>query len=62
MLHIPLSYLALGEALEAAGDRAGAARAYNQFIRLWEKADPALQPRVESARRALERLAAENLN
>ena len=62
LLHIPLSYLALGEALEAAGDRAGAARAYNQFIRLWEKADPALQPRVESARRALERLAAENLN
>ncbi|UCC73838.1 MAG: hypothetical protein JSV86_04560 [Gemmatimonadota bacterium] len=54
-----LHYLALGQALEAEGDGAGAITAYSQFIRLWEKADPELQPRVETARRALERLAAE---
>ncbi len=56
---IPLSYLALGQALEESGDPVGAAQAYSRFIRLWEKADPALQPRVEFARRALERLTAE---
>ncbi len=42
--------------------QAGAAAAYSQFIRLWENADPELQPRVETARRALERLAAEKVN
>ncbi len=56
--YLAMRYLLLGQALEAAGDRA-AAEAYSQFIRLWERADPELQPRVETARRALERLAAE---
>jgi tetratricopeptide (TPR) repeat protein len=53
-------YLALGQALEAEGDIAGAIAAYSRFIELWEKADPELQPRVETARRRLERLSAES--
>jgi tetratricopeptide (TPR) repeat protein len=56
------AYLLAGRALEASGDAAGAARAYEQFIHLWENADPELQPQVETARRALERLGAENVN
>jgi hypothetical protein len=52
-------YLTLGQALEAEGDAAGAIAAYSRFIELWEKADPELQPRVETARRALERLGGE---
>ena len=60
--YLAARYLPLGQALEAAGDRAGAAAAYSQFIRLWDKADPELQPRVETARRALERLGAERVN
>ena len=59
IVNFPVADLALGQALEAAGDPAGAAEAYSRFIRLWERADPELQPRVETARRALERLAAE---
>ncbi len=44
---------------EARGDRDKAARLYARFIDLWQDADPELQPRVEAARRALERLTAE---
>ena len=40
-------------------DRAAAIRAYSRFVRLWEDADPELQPRVETARRALDRLTGE---
>ncbi|UCC82580.1 MAG: hypothetical protein JSW46_16635 [Gemmatimonadota bacterium] len=57
--YLALRYLPLGRALEESGDIAGAARAYSRFVRLWENADPELQPRVETARRALERLTAE---
>ncbi|MGD2215856.1 MAG: hypothetical protein PVJ64_03830 [Gemmatimonadales bacterium] len=53
------SFRLLGQVLEESGDRAGAADAYERFIRLWEHADPELQSQVEAARRALERLAAE---
>ena len=60
--YVALTYLWLGQALEQAGEPAGAAEAYAQFIRLWEKADPHLQPRVETARRALERLGGEKTN
>jgi tetratricopeptide (TPR) repeat protein len=56
------SYFLLGQALEESGDLVGAARAYEQLIRLWENADPELQPRVDTARRALERLTAETIN
>jgi hypothetical protein len=55
----PLSYLALGRAYEAAGERDSAAFAYGRFIRLWDKADPPLQSRVEEAREALKRLTGE---
>jgi hypothetical protein len=53
------AYFAIAEALEAEGDRAGAAEAYGHIVRLWQDADPHLQPRVEQARRALARLAGE---
>lgn len=53
------AYFAIAEALEAEGDRAGAAEAYAHIVRLWSNADPHLQPRVEHARRALARLTGE---
>jgi tetratricopeptide (TPR) repeat protein len=58
-LFIPLSFLALGRAWEAAGDVDSAAFAYGRFVRLWDKADPELQGRVAEAREALRRLTAE---
>jgi tetratricopeptide (TPR) repeat protein len=39
--------------LEARGDTAAASEKYHRFIRLWEHADPALQPEVDLARKAL---------
>jgi hypothetical protein len=51
--------LSLAQAYDAAGNRDAAAEAYGRFIRLWDKADPSLQPRVAEARRALEELTAE---
>ena len=56
---LPLSYLVLGRAYEAAGQRDSAAVAYGRFIRLWDHADPPLQGRVEEAREALKRLTSE---
>jgi tetratricopeptide (TPR) repeat protein len=58
-LFIPLSYLARGRAYEAAGQRDSAAAAYGRFIRLWDRADPPLQGRVDEAREALKRLTSE---
>jgi tetratricopeptide (TPR) repeat protein len=45
-----------GQIEERRGDTVAALRAYNNFIALWENADPELQPRVAAARAALERL------
>lgn len=59
LTYYAIRYLQLGQALEASGDRAGALQAYTWFIELWKDADPALQPRVETARRAVERLTRE---
>ena len=56
-----LSFFLAGQALEASGDAAGAARAYSLFIHNWENADAELQAQVETARRALERLAGESV-
>lgn len=56
------AYLHQGQALEQAGDPVGAARAYAQFIQLWEGADPELQALVEVARRGLERVGGEQVN
>jgi tetratricopeptide (TPR) repeat protein len=47
----------LGELYEAKGDRASAARRYREFVKLWERADPKLQPKVAEVRRKLSRLA-----
>jgi len=58
-LFIPLTYLALGRAYEAAGQRDSAAFAYGRFVRLWDRADPPLQGRVDEAREALKRLTSE---
>jgi tetratricopeptide (TPR) repeat protein/TolB-like protein len=55
----PLSYLALGQAYEAAGQRDSAAFAYGRFVRLWDNADPPLRSRVEEAHEALRRLTGE---
>ena len=55
----PLTFLALGRAWEAAGERDSAAYAYGRFVKLWDKADPPLQSRVQEAREALSRLTAE---
>jgi len=41
---------------ERLGDRAKAIEHYRRFIELWENADSAIQPRVEGARAAIERL------
>jgi tetratricopeptide (TPR) repeat protein len=62
LVYFAPAYLLLGQALEEEGDIAGAIEAYEQFIHLWQNADPELQPRVETARRALERLSAEAVN
>jgi eukaryotic-like serine/threonine-protein kinase len=56
---VPLTYLALGRAWEAAGEPDSAAHAYGRFVRLWDKADPPLQGLVREARDALARLTAE---
>jgi serine/threonine-protein kinase len=53
---IPLTYLALGRAHEAAGQRDEAVAAYTHFLRLWEGADPELGHLAESARAALRAL------
>jgi tetratricopeptide (TPR) repeat protein len=47
----------LGELYEARGDVPKAAAHYREFVKLWEKADPELQPRVAEVRRRLSRLA-----
>jgi galactokinase len=49
----------LGNVVEAAGLPDRAALLCSRFLRFWENADPELQPHVDAARRALERLTAE---
>ena len=49
----------LGRAEELAGNRANAAEAYAQFIRLWADADSFLQPQVAEARLGLQRVTGE---
>ncbi|MEO8295620.1 MAG: hypothetical protein ABI613_08910, partial [Gemmatimonadota bacterium] len=59
VIYLPIARLMLARALEDKGDRQGAANAYSSFIRLWEKADPSLQPRVAEARDGLKRTTGE---
>jgi tetratricopeptide (TPR) repeat protein len=58
-LYKPLTYLALGQTYEAAGQRDSAAMAYSRFLRLWDKADPELQGRAKEAKQALQELSRE---
>ena len=61
-LLMPLTFLALGRAYEAAGNRPAAADAYSQFLRLWDKADPTVQGRVQQAKDGLMRVTGEPKN
>jgi hypothetical protein len=53
------AWLALGRALEADGDAAGARDAYGHVLRVWADADDYLADEVAEARTALQRLTAE---
>jgi tetratricopeptide (TPR) repeat protein len=46
----------LGELYESAGDTKHATEYYGRFVDLWKNADPDLQPRVEEARKRMERM------
>jgi len=48
----------LGEICEAAGETDQAIAHYHSFVELWKDCDPELRPRVEEARRRMERLQA----
>jgi tetratricopeptide (TPR) repeat protein len=50
------AYERLGALYEQRGDTAKAVSYYGKFVELWEDADPEFQPRVETARRAIEAL------
>ncbi|UCF21080.1 MAG: tetratricopeptide repeat protein [Gemmatimonadota bacterium] len=52
-------YERLGGIYELRGNPQQAIHYYRRFVELWQDADPQLQPRVERARGAIERLAAE---
>jgi hypothetical protein len=60
-MYKPLTYLSLGHAYEAAGQRDSAAAAYSQFLKLWDRADPELQARVREARNGLAEVTRERL-
>jgi serine/threonine-protein kinase len=49
----------LGELYEERGDRVKAADRYAEFIKLWKRADPDLQPKVTEAKQRLEALSGE---
>jgi eukaryotic-like serine/threonine-protein kinase len=49
----------LGELYEGKGDRVKAADRYAEFIKLWKRADPDLQPQVTEAKQRLEALSGE---
>ena len=53
----PLILKRLGEMYEAVGNTEKAALNYREFLKLWDKADPDLQPKVEDVRYRLSRLA-----
>jgi len=52
-------YERLAGLYELRGDTDEAISYYNKFVELWEDADAELQPRVDAARRSIERLSAE---
>jgi tetratricopeptide (TPR) repeat protein len=56
---MPHALRRLGELHESLGHREQAIEYYGLFIDMWKNADPVLQPQVEAARAALERLMSE---
>ena len=54
-----LGYFHRAELHERRGEREEALRYYGRFVELWEDADPHLQPRLESAKLAIDRLGGE---
>jgi serine/threonine-protein kinase len=56
---LALHYERLGTLYEERGDREKALLYYDRLVDLWQNADPALQPRVEDARRRMAELVAE---
>jgi tetratricopeptide (TPR) repeat protein len=56
-----LGYLRRAQLHERRGEREDALRYYGWFLELWADADADLQPQVESARRAVNRLAGESI-
>jgi hypothetical protein len=53
----PLMLKRLGELYEATGNAEKAALRYREFLALWDKPDPRLQPKVNEVRDRLSRLA-----
>jgi tetratricopeptide (TPR) repeat protein len=60
-IYLPLAYERLGQLYEERGELEEAARYHALFVDLWADADPELQPRVEAARGALARIAAQGV-
>lgn len=58
-IHLPWALQRLAVLHEDAGHPERAAHYYAWLVDLWKNADPVLQPRVDAARRALERITAE---
>ncbi|MEJ2218126.1 MAG: hypothetical protein P8099_16070 [Gemmatimonadota bacterium] len=58
-IHLPWTLQRLAVLHEDAGHLARAAHYYAWLVDLWKNADPMLQPRVDAARDALERISAE---
>ena len=53
----PLMLKRMGELYESVGNVEKAALSYREFLKLWDKADPRLQPKVADVRFRLSRLA-----
>jgi len=58
---LPLAHERLGTVYLQLGDTVSAVRHLSAFAELWQEADEDLQPRVESARRTIERLTGEGV-
>jgi serine/threonine-protein kinase len=56
VINLAPAHLRRAEIYERLGDEQNAVHHYARFIKLWQDADPELQPMVEEARHALERL------
>jgi tetratricopeptide (TPR) repeat protein len=59
IVYLPRIHERLGQLYEERGDLNRAEHHHEQFVRLWEDADPIFQPRVQAAREALARVRAQ---